>query len=645
MTADFSGYATKVGLKCSDGRTIMPNAFEGNDGAKVPLVWQHSHNEPSNVLGHAMLENREDGVYAYGFFNETPAAQQAKALVQHGDISALSIYANNLVEKSKQVMHGVIREVSLVLSGANPGALIDNVTIRHSDGDIDVLDDEAVIYTGEVLMHGDSLYHEDDFEGEDVTIEDVYNTMTEEQQDVVNYLVGLAVTGGEEGEEEFVDDEDYIDDEDEEFVDDEDVEHSAFDGGYMTHNVFESQGARSGGRPTLSHSQIEEIMEDAKKTGSLKEAFLAHAEQYGIGNIDILFPDAKTLRNTPDFVQRRNEWVSTVLSGTQHSPFNRIKSIAADITQDEARAKGYIKGKMKKEEFFELTKRITTPTTIYKKQKLDRDDIIDITDLDVVAWLKMEMRMMLDEELARAILIGDGREVDHDDKINEKNIRPIAKDNSFYTHRVTVASDVAPDVLEDNILRSRKFYKGTGTPTFFTTEDVLSDLLLQKDKMGRRIYSSQSELESALRVSRIVPCEVLEATPELLGIMVNLTDYTVGATRGGEVSMFDDFDIDYNQYKYLMETRCCGTLTRPKSAIAFWKQKGTKATPEKPTVLKNVITIPTTTGVDYTIEGAKVTGTVNMSSDTTVVAVPHKDYFFETGAADNWFFNFVPTER
>lgn len=631
MTADFSGYATKVGLKCSDGRTIMPNAFEGNDGAKVPLVWQHSHNEPSNVLGHAMLENREDGVYAYGFFNDTPAAQQAKALVQHGDISALSIYANNLVEKSKQVMHGVIREVSLVLSGANPGALIDNVTIRHSDGDIDVLDDEAVIYTGEVLMHGDSLYHEDDADDNERTIEDVYNEMTEEQQDVVNYLVGLAATS---------DPEDY----DDNVEDDEDVEHDGLDGGYMTHNVFESNGVASD-RPTLSHSQIEEIMEDAKKTGSLKEAFLAHAEQYGIGNIDILFPDAKTLRNTPDFVQRRNEWVSSVLSGTQHSPFNRIKSIAADITQDEARAKGYIKGKMKKEEFFELTKRITTPTTIYKKQKLDRDDIIDITDLDVVAWLKMEMRMMLDEELARAILIGDGREVDHDDKINEKNIRPIAKDNSFYTHRVTVASDVAPDVLEDNILRSRKFYKGTGTPTFYTTEDVLSDLLLQKDKMGRRIYSSQSELESALRVSKIIPCEVLEATPELLGIMVNLTDYTVGATRGGEVSMFDDFDIDYNQYKYLMETRVCGTLTRPKSAIAFWKQKGTKATPEKPTVLKNVITIPTTAGVDYTIEGAKVTGSVTMSADTTVVAVPQKNYFFDTGVVDNWFFNFVPTER
>lgn len=633
MTADFSGYATKVGLKCSDGRTIMPNAFEGNDGAKVPLVWQHSHNEPSNVLGHAMLENREDGVYAYGFFNDTPAAQQAKALVQHGDISALSIYANNLVEKSKQVMHGVIREVSLVLSGANPGALIDNVTIRHSDGDIDVLDDEAVIYTGEVLMHGDSLYHEDDADDNERTIEDIYNEMTEEQRDVVNYLVGLAATS----------DPDDVPDED--FDDEEDVEHDGLDGGYMTHNVFENQGAASAGRPTLSHSQIEEIMDDAKKSGSLKEAFLAHAEKYGIGNIDILFPDAKTLRNAPDFVQRRNEWVSTVLSGTQHSPFNRIKSIAADITQDEARAKGYIKGKMKKEEFFELTKRITTPTTIYKKQKLDRDDIIDITDLDVVAWLKAEMRMMLDEELARAILIGDGREVDHDDKINEKNIRPIAKDNSFYTHRVTVASDVAPDVLEDNILRSRKFYKGTGTPTFFTTEDVLSDLLLQKDKMGRRIYSSQTELESALRVAKIVPCEVLEATPELLGIMVNLTDYTVGATRGGEVSMFDDFDIDYNQYKYLMETRCCGTLTRPKSAVAFWKQKGTKATPTKPTVANNVITIPTAAGVDYTVEGAKVTGTVTMSSDTMVVAVPQKNYFFETGTVDNWFFNFVPTER
>lgn len=645
--ADFSGYASKAGLRCSDGRTILAHAFKEQDGMKVPLVWQHMHNDPENVLGHAYLENREDGVYAYGFFNDQPQAEIAKGLVKHGDIEALSIYANKLVQKGADVLHGAIKEVSLVLAGANPGAFIDNVNLAHGDTYTE-LEDEAIIYTGLNLEHqditpneGENVAQQPEAETADVahaaaapemTVKDVFDSMTEEQQNVVYFMIGEALTQSNSSMAQS--------DEDDEFI-----QHDQ-EGSSMTRNVFEQNGSAQQGA-TLSHSDLQAIIADAQKTGSLKESFLAHTVTYGIDNIDFLFPDAKNISNTPDFVKRRTEWVSSVINGCRKSPFSRIKSMSADITADEARAKGYIKGNLKKEEFFAVSRRVTTPTTIYKKQKLDRDDMIDITDLDVVAWLKAEMRLMLDEEIARAILIGDGREVDDEDKINETNIRPIAWDDEFYAHPVSVAANLSGDAIVEAILRSRSNYKGTGTPTFYTTESILTDLLLIKDKMGRRLYPTESELASALRVSSIVAVEVMETVPDLIGIIVNLADYTVGADNGGNVSMFDDFDIDYNQYKYLIEGRMSGTLTKPKSALVVKRETGaTVVTPQVPTFNVNtgVVTIPNQTGVVY--KNGDTDATLSSGAQTaiaagatvTIVAVPATGYAFPHNTDADWDF-------
>ena len=562
MEANFSGYATKAGLKCSDGRTIMPDAFKHHDGARVPLVWQHGHKEPGNVLGHAILENRPDGVYAYGYFNDTDAGKSARVLVEHGDINAMSIYANKLLEKAKSVIHGTIIEVSLVLSGANPGALIDNVNLQHSDGEIETLDDEAIIYTGLPLEH------EDKAEEAGPTLQDIYDSLNKEQKDLVHFMIGAALE--EQGSAEHSDTSD--DDQSEETL-------THQEGTEMTRNVFEqkNEDAPPASKATLTHDQLTAILEDAKRTGSLKESFLSHAVTYGIENIDLLFPDARAVTNAPEFVARRMEWVQGVISGTRHSPFARIKSLSADITLDTARAKGYVKANLKKEEFFALESRETTPQTIYKKQKLDRDDIIDITDLDVVAWLKQEMRVMLDEELARAVLIGDGRDVADPDKIKEDKIRPIATDDEFYTHQTTVANDVVGDDLVDAILLQREYYRGSGNPAMYCTERFLTELLVVKDEMGRRLYGTEAELAAALRVSKIVTVPVMEDAKvidvgdgttelDLLAVLVNLSDYTLGADKGGAVAMFDDFDIDYNQYKYLIETRVSGALTKFKSA-------------------------------------------------------------------------------
>ena len=673
MEADFSGYASKSGLKCSDGRTILAHAFKEQHGAKVPLVWQHMHNEPENVLGHAYLENREDGVYAYGFFNNEPQAQIAKGLVKHGDIEALSIYANQLVQKGSDVLHGSIKEVSLVLAGANPGAYIDNVNIAHSDG-YEEVDDEAIIYTGLTLEHADNTNPGGDNVATDtanseVTVKEIFDSMTEEQQNVVYYMIGEALSGAgsdsmaqsdeQEGEEvlgqtednnveiqeDNVDNEENTKVESDEVDTEDEIQHNQ-EGTPMTRNVFEQNGSAQESA-TLSHSQLQEIVADAQKSGSFKEAFLAHAVTYGIENIDLLFPDAKNVSNTPDFVKRRTEWVSSVINGTRKSPFSRIKSMSADITADEARAKGYIKGNLKKEEFFAISRRVTTPTTIYKKQKLDRDDIIDITDLDVVAWLKSEMRLMLDEEIARAILIGDGREVDDDDKINETNIRPIAWDDEFYAHPVTIDANLSGDAVVEAILRSRSAYKGTGTPTFYTTEAVLTDLLLVKDKMGRRLYATESELAAALRVSNIVAVEVMETVPDLIGIIVNLADYTVGADNGGNVSMFDDFDIDYNQYKYLIEGRMSGTLTKPKSALVVKRDAGSiSVTPTTPGFVKStgVVTIPSVTGVTYKdgATGATLTAgaqtAIDPGASVEIVAVANAGYSFPHNTDADWVF-------
>lgn len=567
MNYDFSGWATRNNIKCSDGRTILRDAFKHNDGQTVPLVWNHQHNESANVLGHAVLENREEGVYAYCTFNDTEAGKNAKLLVEHGDVTALSIYANKLKQNGGNVMHGTIREVSLVLAGANPGAFIDNV-IRHGED----CEDEAVIYTGEelVLQHADDQNNNNDDKGDagmdnkgEKTIQDVFDTLTEEQKNVVYALIGQALEDQSMAQSGL--DDDYL-----EFGGDEE----------MKHNVFE--GRETEKENVLSHDAMETILKDAKRYGSLKESFLAHAETYGIKDIEWLFPDAKNVNMPPDFIKRDDSYVQKVMRGVHHVPFSRIKSMHADITADEARAKGYMKGKLKKEEVFTLLKRTTNPCTIYKKQKLDRDDVVDITDFDVVAWLKMEMRMMLDEEIARAILVGDGRMSDSDDKINEQCIRPIATDADLYCVKAKVS--VAAAATEDEIakafirtvIKSRKEYKGSGSPTLFTTEDVLTNCLLLEDKNGRIIYDTVDKLATALRVKEIVTVEVMEGAKTkvetqdkpLMALMVNLVDYYVGADKGGAVNMFDDFDIDYNQQKYLMETRCSGALVKPYSAVA-----------------------------------------------------------------------------
>ena len=653
MEPDFSGYATKSGLRCSDGRTIMPGAFSEQSGDRVPLVWQHGHGDPMNVLGHAQLEERPDGIYAYGYFNNTESATQAKSLVEHGDIVAMSIHANKLVEKSKNVLHGKIREVSLVLSGANPGALIDNVNIRHSDGDIEERDDEAIIYTGEKLSlthaessdnNANSNSEENDMatnNSSDKTVQDVFDDMTEEQKNVVYFMIGTALEEAGVSEE---------DDESTESVSQSSdgtpfISHKeAFE---MTRNVFEMANSGSFGESlehsntskSLSHSEVSSIVNEAKKIGSFKDAVLNHADEYGIENIDILFPDARALSNNPDFIQRRTEWVAKVMSSIKKSPFSRIKTIHADITADEARARGYIKGNLKKEEVIKLLKRKTDPTTIYKKQKLDRDDILDITDLDVVAWLKAEMRIMLDEEIARAILIGDGRSSVSDDKIDEDKIRPIANDDALYAHPVTINDSATPTEIIEQLIRARGNYRGSGQPTLFTTLPFLTDMLLLKDSLGRRLYTSKEALASELMAKEIVEVEVMEDT-DILGIYVNLNDYTAGADRGGEISMFDDFDIDYNQNKYLIETRMSGALTKPMSAIVVKKVPGELVSPVSPSFdsASNTITIPNTTGVEYTIDGEVVTGDVEILETTEVVAKPASGYSFNSGAVSNWTF-------
>lgn len=605
---DFSGYATKVGVKCSDGRTILPDAFAHMDGKIVPLVYQHLHNNPKNVLGHALLESRADGVYAYCSLNDTESGKTAKSLVKHGDITALSIYANSLVQKSSNVVHGVIREVSLVLSGANPEAYIDNLAFEHSDGSI-VKDEEEAIISLAGLEHGsielpddsvpsdnpDELKHAEKKEEpkDQKTVGDIFETLNEDQKTVVYAMIAHALEESEESEE---------DDDDEE-----DVKHSNTKGDEtMKKNIFDKQSAGSEGR--LTRDTLRTIFNDARSSQStLKNAFLAHgyeniadaladyehrdevlahAGTYGINDIGYLFPDARTTTNAPQFIKRDTEWVSKVFGAAKHVPFSRIKTVLADITADEARARGYITGNEKADEVISLIKRTTDPQTVYKKQKLDRDDIVDITDFDVVVWLRMEMRMMLEEEIARAQLVGDGRLSASDDKIKEDKIRPIATDNSVYTLEVQIPVNATVSQMIDQIILGRKKYKGTGTPTFFTTPDINGDMLLLKDTTGRRLYNTESDLAAGIRAKEIVEVPVMEnkvieitpATTEakglqkrLVGISVNMNDYSLGADKGGSIAMFDDFDIDFNQYKYLIETRCSGALTMPHSAIAYWK--------------------------------------------------------------------------
>lgn len=597
---DFCGYATKNDVRCSDGLTIRHNAFAGNHGSTVPLVWQHGHNDPNNVLGHVKLENRKDGVYAYGFFNDSDSARTAKQLLTHGDINAMSIYANRLSKKKTgtgaDVVHGNIVEVSLVLSGANPGALIDTIAFQHADGE-EV--DEAIIYTDDELSmtdtpeeaeHSDeskdvsdgsnqeTVSHADKTPVEDEpstttskkeapvaekTVQDVFNEFTEEQKNVVYFLIGQALEEAGVG-----------DDDDTEGAP---VSHSGgniFEDGYM---------AADNGDRELAHSAFTEAISDAKsrRLDSFRDAFLEHAGTYGIDNIDILFPDAQ-LTGDPSFIKRDDSWVNGVLNGAKHSPFARIKTVHADITADEARARGYIKGRLKKDEVFRLLKRVTTPTTIYKKQKLDRDDVVDITDLDVVAWMKGEMRGMLDEELARCVLVGDGRESASEDKISEEHVRPIWKDSDLYAPKVLLDADATTDQIVDAIVLGFENYEGKGIPTFYTTRQMATAMLTLKDKIGRRLYDTKEALAAALGVKAVVEVPVMNGLKRrdedtstdisLVGIVVNMPDYTIGSDKGGSVSLFDDFDIDYNAYKYLIETRVSGALTAPKSAIIIEKK-------------------------------------------------------------------------
>lgn len=582
---DFGGYVTKNDVECGDGRIIRKNAFKECDGKSVPLVYHHIHKDLNNVLGHVDLENRDDGVYGYGVFNNTPEGQRAKELVKHGDITAMSIYANRLKQQGKNVLHGMIREVSLVLAGANPGAMIEQVSIAHDDGSYTELPDEAIVYSG--MEFDEGLFHSDDEEEPEIeqeveeqetendeeedeemahsekTVGDVLKTMNEEQMNALKYLLGVVAEGG----------------------DDEDVEHSDEGDSEMHYNIFEGEGNQEN---TLSHDEMNAILAEAPRIGNLKDAFLEH----GIENLEILFPEARALDNTPTFIQRDTGWVNELWNALRKTPFARIKSRAANITEYEARARGYIKGNQKIEEVFSLLARITTPTTVYKLQKLDRDDIIDIVDMDVVAWMKQEMRGQLEEELAGAVLVGDGRPANDVSKINELNIRPVYTDDDLYCihKKVTVGSSVThaqlADILIETVLLSRKDYKGSGDPWMFATNDVITRMLLAKDQIGRRLYNNMTDLATALRVARIVEVPRLEGvtrtatitqqngsttteTRKLLALIFNPRDYVIGADKGGAVTMFDDFNLDFNKYEYLIETRCSGALADPYTAIAI----------------------------------------------------------------------------
>lgn len=586
MKYDFCGYATKNDIKCSDGRVIRRNAFKECDGKRVPLVWQHMHDDVENVLGHAVLENRKDGVYAYCSLNDTRAGQHAKALIEHGDITSMSIYANRLVQNGSDVMHGVIREVSLVLAAANPGATIENLAFQHSDGSITDSEDEAIIYSGEELIHAededeDGDEDEDYDEDEDMehadgeTVGDVWNSLSEQQKEVVYYL--MSQIGGES------------------------AEHSDEGGSNMKKNVFDGSatGPSADQGPVLTHDQMSAIFADAQKCGSFKQAVLAHAKQYGISNIEVLFPEARNINVPPEFIKRDTTWVSGFISACHHSPFSRIKSMFADITADEARAKGYVTGAKKLEEVFPVMTRSTTPTTIYKKQKFDHDDIIDVTDFDVVSWVRREMRMMLDEEIARACLLGDGRKVTDADKIKEDHIRPIVKDDEFYTMRLILEDPVsygsidAVNALTAQVITAMEDYEGSGNTIAYVRPSFANAYRLSTDKIGRFVYNDDGAVASALGVGRVQRLPLLkdktagvityeEEDYYIEAVIVDPRDYTIGADKGGQITSFDAFDIDYNQHKYLLETRISGCLTKHHAALVILSPVPAPPTPPTP---------------------------------------------------------------
>jgi hypothetical protein len=686
MEADFSGYATKADIRCSDGRTITADAFKHQDKIEVPLVWQHNHDSPMNVLGHAILEHRDvmhpdgAGIYCYGYFNETEAGVTTKALVHNKDVKALSIYANGLVEKAKTVLHGAIKEVSVVLSGANPGAFIDNIRLAHSDGDVETLEDEAIIYTGLEIEHTsadeDAVAHAegDKPAGSETEVEmfkKIYDGMGSSEKEVVHYMIGAAVEAvttdqgdnadmgvkhsADDGDDTGSTDEgDTPADGDDTTTDEGDLKHQEGSTD-MTRNQFETNGA--GGSMSgsdidtskrLTHDDLEKIVAAAKAPGgSFKQAVLAHAATYGIDNIELLFPDAKAITETPEFISRRMEWVATVLGGTKHSPFAAVKSLFADITADEARAKGYIKGNRKEEEVFSLLSRSTRPSTIYKKQKLDRDDMLDITDVNVVAWLKAEMRLMIEEELARAILVGDNRAANHPDKVKDPagaidgvGIRSIFKDDDLYAIKAVLPSNVDSRSVVKGLVRAMDDYRGSGNATMFIGRASLTDIMLEDDRFGRPLYGNRGELADKIGVSKIETVDLFSEYDGLYAIIVSLSDYTVGSNKGGELTSFEDFDIDFNQYKYLQETRLSGGLTKPFSAVVVSRSAGTLAVATSPSFDgdTNTITIPSITGVVYTIDGDVVTGDVVITEATEVRAEADTGYYLAAGSTRAWYF-------
>ena len=745
MTADFGGYATRSDVKCSDGRTILPDAFKEDDGQIVPLVFAHGHGDIENYLGHCKLENRPDGVYAHAYFNDTPKAQLAKAQVKHGDFRYLSIFANNLVEQSKRVMKGKIREVSLVMAGANPGAYIDNVNIAHSDGvGFETIEDEAYIRIGWEIDVKDGLSHadgDDDNDGDTETVEDVVESMSQKQKDVLYYLVGQAAKHSddeeglthddldpenidfqetleslspkqqvvvhhlisealihEESDDESKEDEDESSeavkpsDDPEGKVDPTDANPDETDepkgkvdpdnevkpetdeaGGEVQHantnsqeagsmyNLFDKSSATSatGHVATLSKNDMTSIMHSVEDHGKLSKAIKHHISssgitvdgelKHGIENIEYLFPDFKQLTESPTFLSRRTEWVQKVLNSVRRTPFAKIRTVHADITMDEARARGYVKGNRKEEEVFKLLRRETTPQTVYKKQSFDRDEIIDITEIDTVAWVKAEMKLMLDEEIASAILIGDGRSNGDPDKIKDDNIRPIATDDEIYTTKGYINLDNANSSIEelvDSVIELRSEYKGSGSPTFYTTPQVIAQFKNVKDNFGHRLYKSNAEIAAVLDVVDVVPVETFGRMPDLVGILVNLVDYNIGTDRGGQATMFDDFDLDYNKMKWLLETRLCGSLTLPKSAVAWFRTAASAdlAAPAKPAFENNEVTVPTITGVTYKNVDTGVTLTtgspVELDPDEVlnVKAIPASGYYFASTVNTEWTF-------
>jgi hypothetical protein len=663
--ADFGGWATKANVKCSDGLTILSGAFKHMDNKQVPLVYQHDHKGIDNVLGHAILQHREDGVYAYAFFNDTPQGKVAKGLVAHRDIQHLSIYANGLVKQGMNVMHGNVREVSLVLAGANPEAKIDWINLVHGDGSFTELEDEAVISFGEEIEHAldkpeETAVVEDEVVHTDETIRDVLDGMTDEERTVVAYVVGKALENAEAdmAQSAVAPTNETATTKPEEG----DLAHKEGADDMSGRNVFDSStdsatGGQEAKGDVLTHAAIEGIFAEARKNGSIAEAAKNFAIAHGVENIDVLFPDAKMVTGTIELDKRRTEWVSTVLNGMLHTPFSRVKTFVADLTQDAARAKGYIKRDYKKEEWFGVTKRTTGPTTIYKKQQLDRDDILDITDFDIVSFVKGEMRLMTEEEVARAVLIGDGREVGDEDKVKDPmgvsdglGVRSILNDHELFVTTAYVNVDDANSNYEevvDAVMDAFEFYKGTGTPTFFTTIPQLNKFLKARDLNGQRYYKNRQEVADALGVDKIVTVEPMKEIAGLIGIIVNLNDYNVGTDRGGEINTFDDFDINYNTYRYLMETRMSGALVRPKSAIVIKKVASTDvlATPNEPAFNKTtgVVTIPTVTGVVYknaagTTIAAGAMAAIAAGASVVIGAIPASGYFFANNQEDSWTF-------